>query len=157
MFLGPGQRSILSPGMVIMAVELTASQLMASFFGTSVFVWTNLLGVVMMALAFDWLGGKLGDRFPSKTWLFTLSLSAAMLLILIPPVAPWILQAISASIEENPVSLVVNSLLGSVVLFAIPFMVLGMISPSIIRLLSSEIEASGSVAGRVFSASTIGP
>ncbi|MCI0734455.1 MAG: fused MFS/spermidine synthase [Methylococcaceae bacterium] len=144
-------------GMVIMAVELTATQLMAPFFGTSVFVWTNLLGVVMTALALGyWLGGKLGDHYPSKEWLFTLLLSASFLLALIPVIAPWMLQAISASIEEDLVSLVVNSLLGSIVLFAVPFMVLGMISPSIVRLLSSGIEASGSVAGLVFSASTIG-
>lgn len=144
-------------GMVVMAVELTATRIMAPFFGTSVFVWTNLLGVVMMALAMGyWLGGKLGDRFPSRNWLFGLLLLASILLALIPVIAPWILDAISASIEEDLISLVVNSLLGSIILFALPFLVLGMISPSIIRLLSREIEESARIAGMVFSASTVG-
>ncbi len=35
-------------GMCIMAVELCASRLMAPFFGTSTFVWTNIIGIIMI-------------------------------------------------------------------------------------------------------------
>ena len=38
-------------GMCIMAIELCASRLVAPFFGTSSFVWTNIIGVIMIALA----------------------------------------------------------------------------------------------------------
>ena len=35
-------------GMSIMAVELSASRLVAPVFGTSTYVWTNIIGVIMI-------------------------------------------------------------------------------------------------------------
>ena len=47
-------------GMCIMAIELCASRLMAPYFGTSSFVWTNVIGVIMIALSIGYvIGGKL--------------------------------------------------------------------------------------------------
>jgi len=52
-------------GMCIMAVELCASRLMAPFFGTSTFVWTNIIGVIMIALSAGYVlgeGSLIGNR-----------------------------------------------------------------------------------------------
>ncbi|MFH1523262.1 MAG: fused MFS/spermidine synthase [Patescibacteria group bacterium] len=45
-------------GFSIMAMEISASRLLAPYFGTSLFVWTNIIGIVMAALACGYyLGG----------------------------------------------------------------------------------------------------
>jgi len=38
-------------GMAVMAVELSASRLLAPFYGSSMITWTILIGVIMVALS----------------------------------------------------------------------------------------------------------
>ncbi|TPW03650.1 MAG: spermine synthase, partial [bacterium] len=38
-------------GVAVMGIEMSASRLLAPYFGTSLFVWTNLIGSIMAALA----------------------------------------------------------------------------------------------------------
>jgi len=144
-------------GMTIMAIEMAASRLMAPYFGTSVFVWTNLLGIIMTALSIGyWLGGRLADRHPTREFLYGLLFVSAVMLLCLPFIAPWIMDWVSRGVKEGEVSLVVYSFISSLIIFCIPFSVLGMVSPTIIRLLSHAVEESGRVAGKVYAASTVG-
>ncbi len=140
-----------------MAIEMSASRLMAPYFGASVFVWTNLLGVIMMALALGyWWGGKLADKHPTPTFLYRLLLLAALLLLGLPLVAPWFMNFMSNGVQQGQYSLVIMSFVSSLVIFGVPFTVLGMVSPTIIRLLSSAVNVAGHTAGNVYAASTVG-
>src|SRR5260221_11134955 len=50
-------------GAGVMAVELTASRLLAPYFGASMFVWTSLIVTVLLALAVGyWFGGSLAGK-----------------------------------------------------------------------------------------------
>ena len=72
-------------GMTIMAVEISASRLIAPYFGTSTFVWTNIIGVIMVALALGYyLGGKLADTLADFKMLLKICLSASLILLIIP-------------------------------------------------------------------------
>src|SRR3989304_10226308 len=76
-------------GMCVMAVELAASRLMAPYFGTSTFVWTNIIGVIMIALSIGYiLGGKIADKRPELNVLLKFILSACVFLLIIPFLAP---------------------------------------------------------------------
>ena len=60
-------------GAAVMALELTAVRLMAPHFGDSAYVWTNVIGVILVAMA---LGAFLGEntwRRPpaTKTWIWS--------------------------------------------------------------------------------------
>ena len=56
-------------GLAVMAMEISASRLLAPYFGTSIFVWTNIIGVVMVALSLGYyFGGKLAEVKPIQ-WL----------------------------------------------------------------------------------------
>ena len=61
-----------------MVLELTGSRLVAPFLGTSLVVWTALIGVIMTSLCVgNWLGGCLADRRPEARLLGRILLLAA--------------------------------------------------------------------------------
>ncbi|MFC1721613.1 spermidine synthase [Patescibacteria group bacterium] len=144
-------------GLTIMAIEITAARIMGPYFGTSIFIWTNILGVIMLALAIGyWLGGKIADKYPVPKVFFTIVLIASILILALPFLAPTLLENLSARMVEPDSSLIIFSLLASLVLFFIPFGLLGMISPYLIRLVNRQVEQTGRVAGKIFAVSTIG-
>ena len=50
-------------GAATMILELAGARLVAPFFGTSLIVWTALIGIIMTSLCLgNWLGGSLADK-----------------------------------------------------------------------------------------------
>ena len=146
-------------GMCIMAIELCASRLVAPYFGTSSFVWTNVIGVIMIALSIGYvIGGKLADRKPRLEILLKLLLAACAFLILLPFVAIPVVQFLSYLIKSfnSAFSFIFfGSLVAITLLFSPPIVVLGMTSPFLIRIVARTDHVGGSV-GRIFGISTIG-
>ena len=143
--------------MTTMAVEMSANRLIAPFFGTSVFIWTNIIGVIMITLSagYYW-GGKLADRHPNHRTLYILVLFSAVILLVLPLVAPFVFQFASGKITETNVSLVFISFITTLLIIGFPFIFLGMISPFISRLITHSFQETGSAVGQVFAISTIG-
>jgi hypothetical protein len=53
-------------GAAVMIVEFSGNRLLAPAFGNSLYTWTGLIGVILVALSCgDYLGGWLVDRRPS--------------------------------------------------------------------------------------------
>src|SRR6476661_9450732 len=53
-------------GAVVMIYEIIGSRIVAPFIGTSTYVWTSLIGVILAALSLGyWLGGRIADRRPN--------------------------------------------------------------------------------------------
>jgi spermidine synthase len=146
-------------GMCIMAVELSASRLMAPFFGTSTFVWTNIIGIIMVALSVGYLvGGKLADRRPRLEVLLKLLLAACALLVTIPFVAPFVIRGITSVLRHSNSAftfIFFGSLTAITLLFFLPILLMGMTSPFLIRIIASHDEV-GNSAGQIFGISTIG-
>src|SRR5579872_5168859 len=61
----------------IMVLELTASRLIASYVGQSLYTWTSVIGVVLAGISIgNYVGGWLADRYPPRkvlAWLFLAS------------------------------------------------------------------------------------
>ncbi len=148
---------VFGAGIGALATEITASRLLAPYFGSSTIVWANLIGIVLAALAVGyWLGGRVADRRPRPTLLGAIVLIAAGCVAAIPFVAEPFLDLTVEGLDEASAGAVIGSFVAVLLLFAPPVVLLGMVSPFAIRLAVDSIETAGAVAGRLYALSTAG-
>jgi spermidine synthase len=140
-------------GAVLLGLEIVASRVLAPYFGSSLFVWGALIGVVLAGLSLGyWLGGALADRYPTPYLLIGAIACGAVLVLLVPLLDGWVLEQI-VSWDPGPR---LDPLLATVALFGLASVVLGGVSPIAVRLVTRSLERLGRTAGRLFAVSTAG-
>jgi len=148
---------VFGAGIGALATEITASRLLAPYFGSSTIVWANLIGIVLAALALGyWLGGRLADRRPRAALLGVIVLVSAVCVAAIPFVAEPFLDLTVQGLDDASAGAVIGSFIAVLLLCAPPVVLLGMVSPFAIRLAVTSIETAGAVAGRLYALSTAG-
>jgi hypothetical protein len=136
-----------------MCVELLAGRILAPFFGSSVHIWGSIITVFMLSLSIGYLlGGKLSTRSASLTRYGIIFIVAGITLLPIVTSSQSLMEVIFLAIEDSRY----GSLLASTVLFFIPTIILGMLSPYSVRLLVKDSNESGQVAGKLYFVSTLG-
>jgi len=144
-------------GMASLGLELTASRLLGSVFGTTNLVWANIIGLVLIYLTLGYyLGGRLADRSPHRTTFYSLAAWGAFAAGLIPIVARPVLYWAAAAVEGLDAAIMLGSFLALLLLFAVPVTLMGMISPFAVRLSVTDPGRAGQAAGRVYAVSTLG-
>ena len=144
-------------GMTVLGVELTGSRLLAPFYGNNLFVWANLIGLVLFYLTVGYyIGGRIADRRPDDRLLLRLVAIAAFGIGLIPLIAKPILNLSTEAFSGLSLGVFWGSLFGVLFLFAIPITILGFVSPFAIRLSTSNLSAAGANAGRIYALGTLG-
>jgi len=144
-------------GMASLAVEFGAARLLAPYFGTSLYVWGVLIGLILIYLSAGYvIGGRLADRYPRDDVLYQITAWAGLWIGIIPLVSYPILLISQQGFKELSAGLVAGTLLAVVLLFAAPVILLGCVSPFAIRLLLRDVETGGHTAGRVYALSTAG-
>jgi spermidine synthase len=144
-------------GLVSLGLEIAASRLLAPFFGTSTPIWGALIGLILLYLTIGyWAGGRLADRHPDPAWLYRLTAAAAALALVVPPLARPILLLSRNALAALDAGAFVGALLAVILLFAPAVILLGMVSPWVIRLRLERVERAGSAAGAVYALSTAG-
>ena len=144
-------------GMASLGVEFGASRLLAPYFGTSLYVWGVLIGLILIYLSAGYvIGGRLADRHPRDEVLYQITAWAGLWVGLIPLVSYPILLASQQGFKDLSAGLVAGTLLAVVLLFAAPVVLMGCVSPFAIRLLLKDVETGGNTAGRVYALSTAG-
>ncbi len=144
-------------GMASLAVEFGASRLLAPYFGTSLYVWGVLIGLVLIYLSIGYvIGGRVADRWPREDVLFQLTAWAGLWIGVIPLVSYPILLASQQGFRDLNAGLVLGTLLAVILLFAVPVTLLGCVSPFAIRLLLKDVASGGNTAGAVYALSTAG-
>ena len=140
-------------GAVLMSLEIVGSRVLAPYFGSSVFVWGSLIGVVLAAISVGaYLGGRLADRFPNTRPLCWLLVAAGIGALLLPTVG----AAVNRQVFELDLGPRLGPFTASLCLFLIPGAALGAVTPFIVRLLVSQVRDVGTVAGTVSALSTAG-
>ena len=105
--------------------------MLAPYFGSSLYVWASVLAVTLGGLAFGYLwGGILSEKSKANPLLFKLVLAAGILLAFMPATASTTLGLLEG------IDLIPAILLSSILILAPPLILMGMVSPIIIRLLS---------------------
>ena len=140
-------------GAVVMAVEILGSRVLAPFFGNSIFVWGSLISVFMLGLAAGYyLGGVLAERGASFAGLALLLLAPALLVSLYPftawPLCDWLFDL---DLGER-----LGPLVASLVLFTLPTIFQGAISPYLVQLMVKDLGRVGRGAGNLYAVSTMG-
>src|SRR5256714_3908049 len=144
-------------GMASLAVEFGAARLLAPYFGTSLYVWGVLIGLVLVYLSAGYvIGGRLADRYPREELLFQLTAWAGLWIGLIPLVSYPILLNAQQGFRTLNAGLVLGTLLAVMALFAVPVVLLGCVSPCAIGLLLQDVRTGGNTAGAVYALSTAG-
>ena len=145
-------------GAAVMVVEMTTVRVLQPTFGSTNYVWTNVIAVVLAALAAGYaIGGRIADARPSPGVLYGVLAAGGLLVAatvpLATPVSQWLLP-VDVNLENVTSFLMRGSLAATLILFAPSTLLLGMVSPMAIRLLSEH--GVGRAAGRVFAVSTVG-
>jgi len=140
-------------GAVIMILELVGSRILAPYIGTSIYVWTSLIGVVLGSLSIGyWWGGRLADKKQSYVTLAAILFIAAIFIGVVAFFNSFLLSYLL------PTSLDIRSkaLIATLILFGPPSVFLGAILPYAVRLKMKSVATSGRTVGKLYAFSTIG-
>ncbi len=140
-------------GAVVMMYELVGSRVVAPYVGTSIFVWSSLIGVILGSLSLGYyVGGRLADRRQDWVVLAVIIVGAAFgvrLTALLRDFVPNIVQLFGGRVEWQSVGM-------ALILFAPASLCLGMVSPYATRLSLTDVGHSGRIVGRLSALSTLG-
>lgn len=144
-------------GMVVLVIELSASRLLGSAFGTSNLVWASIIGLILIYLTAGYfLGGRWADRSPYPQTMYVCLAWGAFTSGLVPLIAQPVLRWASNAFDALQIGILFGSFISVLVLFSLPVTLLGMISPFAIRLAISDPVHAGKISGRIYAISTLG-
>lgn len=140
-------------GMSSLAMEMCASRFLAAYFGTSIYIWTIVISLILCSLTIGYfLGGKLADYYPDEHVLCIMTAIAALSMSIIPFIAQGILFWSLTVASQFLLSIFLNVIL----LFSVPVALLGCVSPFAIRLVTRKVVTSGRISGSFYAISTVG-
>lgn len=146
-----------------MALEFSVSRLLIPIFGSTIYTWGSLIGVVLVGLSSGYhLGGKLADKNPNFEKFCSILFSAGLYVLFIPiisvPVIDFTTGIMNTLTDDNLGSYInnLNSLISTFILIIIPTLLSGMISPYAIKLATKSLDRLGNTSGNLYSVSTIG-
>ena len=149
--------TVFASGMTTLGIELGASRLLGSVFGTSNLVWASIIGLILIYLTLGYfIGGWWADRSPHPKTFYTLLSWGAFTAGVIPFVSRPVLRAAADAFDYLEVGVLVGSFSAVVILFVIPITLLGTISPFAIRLTLRDSRDAGKISGRIYAISTLG-
>jgi len=138
-------------GALVMVVEVLGSRVIGPFFGVSLFVWTSLISVTLIALAAGYgIGGVLSDRWAKPAYLFGIILAAGFLVLLIPLLKGPVLKACLS------LGLRAGAFASTLILFGPALFLLGCVSPYLVKIIARELHNIGRVVGGLYALSTFG-
>jgi spermidine synthase len=138
-------------GALVMVIQVMGSRVIGPFFGVSLFVWTSLITVTLVALALGYgFGGYIADRYSSPKYLYFIIMIAGALTLLVPVLQAPILKLCV------PMGLRLGAFTSTLILFGPTLFLLGCVSPYLVKIAASQLRNLGSVVGGLYALSTIG-
>lgn len=140
-------------GALTMIFELAGTRVMGPFLGTSIIVWTALIGIIMGGLALGYtVGGYYADKYPKVEGLGWVLFLAALCIILTTFADEYILLRLHKYVDD----LRLRSVLACILLFGPANIFLGMVLPFAAKIEIAYIKTSGQTIGNIYALSSLG-
>lgn len=138
-------------GAAVIVIEICGARMLAPYLGDTLFTWTSSISVVLASLGVGYmLGGRIADRWHDARILsLVLVASGAATLAIILISSAVLSVSLDFGFEYGP-------LFASVMLFAIPNIMLGMVTPYAVRLRSKALGKVGKNVGNIYAIATMG-
>ncbi len=131
----------------IMTLELVAARLVARHVGSSLYVWTSVIGIILGGICLgNFLGGRLADRTnPRKAVGGLLALGAALSLASL-----WVNAVVGFTPGLTTMPWGLRTVVVVSLNFLLPATVLGMIGPVVAKIAVDQASKTGSALGDVY-------
>lgn len=127
-------------GFALLTFELAAARILAPTIGSSTYVWTGVIGVIIAALSAGfYIGGRVADRRARPTDVVALLLLAGVATIFTLLCYDSVLQSVVESFRDSRIQAVVAAL----VLFAPTSFLIGVTSPYLAKLNVTSLTSTG--------------
>lgn len=137
-------------GASVMVIELLGTRMIAPFYGASLYVWSALISVTMIALAIGYfIGGYWADRAERLGLSLIIALSGLLTLMI-----PWLTRPIL--LATDALGLRLGAFISALLLFGPGLTFLGMVSPFAVKLATVRIAGVGTSSGSIYAVSTLG-
>lgn len=136
-----------------MTIELVASRILAPFLGVSLYTWTSIIGVILAGMSLgNYLGGRIADRAPKPQTLGVLFLLSGLASLGILATIGFV----GSKSVNLPFPLMGKIAFLTTIVFFLPSLLLGTISPVVVKLTLKDLSAAGSTVGKIYAWSTAG-
>jgi spermidine synthase len=138
----------------VLIVEVLAVRVFSPYYGNTIYTVSSVITVILLALSIGYYaGGVAADRHPSPTRFFGLIMASGIVLLVLHLIGTLTLPAVSSAL-----SIQIGPLVSSAMMFLLPALLLGMVSPYAIKLqsLATPHHGIGAVSGTIFFWSTLG-
>jgi spermidine synthase len=137
----------------VMTIELVATRLVAPRVGVSIFIWTSVIGIILAGISLgNYIGGRLADRHASPTLLGVVFAAAALASLFIL----WLNNDLHDVYPPFHLPLMFWVVLYIAGVFSTPAVLLGCVSPIIVKLSLTDLARTGSTVGRIYAWSALG-
>ncbi|HEY2746246.1 MAG TPA: fused MFS/spermidine synthase [Polyangia bacterium] len=140
-------------GFASMTLEILSSNLMAPYFGTSVYTWGSIIGVFLVAMTLGYVIGGLVSRRTRRIHVLGLLLVAGSLLVL---AIPFFYGSICGAIVELDLGPKFGPLVATAILMSPSVLTFSGVSPFLINVLTTTSGEAGFRSGMVLALSTAG-
>lgn len=140
-------------GFVVLTFEILGSRILGPYFGTSIYVWSSIIGIILASLSIGYaLGGKIADKYPRREVLGSILYGSAIAITIALLTKYPLLEFLRISGNDIRVS----SVIAAIILFSPTSLLLGMVSPYAVRLALTGLKGSGETVGNFSAISTAG-
>ncbi len=140
-------------GFCMMALEILGGRMLQPVFGSSIDVWAAIISVFILSLSIGYvLGGRLADRARTNLALGWMILLAGVFFCLLPIYALKFSDALGESIQYARWGVLV----GALVLFLPPSLLLGSVSPMLVKLVFVDATRVGRTTGTLYAIGSFG-
>lgn len=141
-------------GACVLIIEVVATRIISPYYGNTIFTVSSVIGIVLAALSVGYyFGGKLADKYPTEKIFYSIILASGFSVVVLHLLTLFLLPSLGYSF-----SIISGPIISAIILFFIPSLLLGTLSPFAIKLQEQNFpdKGIGSITGEIFFWSTLG-